>query len=90
MRTATRPLLCAVLAVLAVSVSAQCPEVPEDCQFQYTNIRLESSTPTLSSLHGDYSPGNPGDVSGVVPPPPDMGCRAAFAMEAMREAVARP
>ncbi len=71
MRTATRPLLCAVLAVLAVSVSAQCPEVPEDCQFQYTNIRLESSTPTLSSLHGDYSPGNPGDVSGVVPPPPD-------------------
>ncbi len=65
----TRPLLCAVLAVLAVTVSAQCPEVPEDCQFQYTNIRLESSTPTLSSLHGGYDPGNPGDV--VTSPPPE-------------------
>lgn len=60
-----------MLAVLAVTVSAQCPEVQEDCQFQYTNIRLESSTPTLSSLHGVYDPSNPGDVVGS--PPPDNG-----------------
>ena len=67
MRSVTRLLLGAVLAVLAVTVSAQCPEVQEDCQFQYTNIRLESSTPSLSSLHGGYDPGNPGDVIGSPP-----------------------
>ena len=55
----------AVLVVTAPLVSAQCPENPDDCQFQYTNIRLESSTP---SIHSVYNPEIPGDV--ITSPPP--------------------